>query len=401
VRIGGRATRRAPCELPGPKLSALPKASGWRLAVACGILAVACSGCFGGGSASLVVRVKGSQLVDAQGQPLRLLGVDRSGTEYACIEHLGIFAGPTDGNSIAAMKSWDINAVRLPLNEDCWLGINGAPVAFSGRHYRAAIEQYVRRLNQAGLFVILDLHWSAPGADGAYGQQPMADLDHAPAFWSSVARAFKSDPAVVFDLFNEPYGISWSCWLAGCQLPDGWRTAGMQTLVYAVRSTGARQPIIATGIGWGNNLTSWLRYEPYDPDNQLIAGFHAYGWLSCSNVTCWRNNLLPVAQVVPIVTTELGEGNCSGTFITQFMKWADASDVSYLGWSWNPAGCSAPALIRSWDGQPTNFGASLRANLLALASGQRRPVDRMRLGDRSTGHGRSDLLMARPVPVGG
>ena len=33
----------------------------------------------------------------------------------------------------------------------------------------------------------------------------MPDLDHSPAFWTSVAATFKSDPGVVFDVFNEPY----------------------------------------------------------------------------------------------------------------------------------------------------------------------------------------------------
>ena len=76
----------------------------------------------------------------------------------------------TDGpQAIAAMTSWHINAVRLPLNEDCWLGINGAPARYSGARYRAAIRAYVARLNHAGLYVILDLHWSAPGGHGQPG----------------------------------------------------------------------------------------------------------------------------------------------------------------------------------------------------------------------------------------
>jgi Cellulase (glycosyl hydrolase family 5) len=137
------------------------------------------------------------------------------------------------------MTSWRINAVRIPLNEDCWLGINGLPPRYSGARYRMAIRAYAERLHQAGLYVILDLHWNAPGQARATGQQPMADLDHSVAFWSSVARVFKADPAVAFDLYNEPYGISWKCWRDGCILPAGWRTAGMQALVDAVRSTGA------------------------------------------------------------------------------------------------------------------------------------------------------------------
>jgi len=38
--------------------------------------------------------------------------------------------------------------------------------------------------------------------------------------------------------------------------------------------------------------------------------------------------------------------------------------VSYLAWAWDPAGCSAPALIRSWDGQPTASGNRFRAHLI-------------------------------------
>ena len=55
----------------------------------------------------------------------------------------------------------------------------------------------------------------------------MPDMDHSPAFWTSVATAFKSNPAVVFDLFNEPFdptdprsgddgnasdAVTWGCW---------------------------------------------------------------------------------------------------------------------------------------------------------------------------------------------
>ena len=328
------------------------------------IVIMASVGC--GSSPALAVKVAGNLLVDPQGQPIRLLGVNASGAEYACIEDLGIFAGPTGEHAVAAMASWDINAVRLPLNEDCWLGINGAPARYSSARYRTAIEQFVTRLNKAGFYVILDLHWNAPGTVQATGQQPMADLDHAPAFWSSVARAFVSDPAVVFDLYNEPHDISWQCWRYGCLLPGGWRAAGMQTLVDAVRSTGALQPIIATGLNWGNDLSSWLQYRPHDPANQLVAGLHIYNDLACVTITCWNDVVRPLARTVPVVADELGDKTCSGAFVSSFMNWADSADVSYLGWSWNPSGCAGPALISSWSGQPTPYGAVIRDHLAAL-----------------------------------
>jgi endoglucanase len=355
----------------------------WRVALGLGVLA-ACTGC--SAESRLSVHVVGNHLVDGQGKPVRLLGVDRSGAEYACVsppdQHLGTFAGPTGRQAIASMAAWRINAVRVPLNEDCWLGINGAPRRYSSAHYRNVVAAYVARLHRAGLYVVLDLHWSAPGTTRAVGQQPMADLDHTPAFWSSVASAFKSDPAVIFDIYSEPHGISWACWRDGCRMPEGWLAAGMQTLVNAVRSTGARQPIIATGMEWGTDLSLWLEYRPHDPAHQLAAAVHVYDFTSCRSPACWSRTFQPVARAVPVVATELGQRACSGDFMGRFLDWADAIGVSYIGWSWNPAGCAAPSLIRSWDGQPTASGARLRDHLITVSGNRkvRRDQEANRVG---------------------
>ena len=324
---------------------------------------VTCSGC-GDGYPGL--HVAGNRLVDGQGQEIRLLGVNRSGAEYACVEGHPPLAGPAGRRAIAAMTAWRINAVRVPLNEQCWLGINGAPAGYGKDRYRAAIRRYVARLHQADLYVVLDLHWSAPGREQANGQRPMADRDHAPAFWSSLARSFKDDRAVAFDLFNEPHDVSWKCWRNGCVMPGGWRSAGMQALVNAVRSTGARQPIIATGISWGSDLSSWLEHRPHDPANQLAGGLHIFDFAECASLDCWRSTVGPVAREVPVVVTELGQRDCPTAFMDRFMNWADAAGVSYLGWSWNPFGCGGPALIRSWSGQPTPPGRQLRERLRSL-----------------------------------
>jgi endoglucanase len=84
-------------------------------------------------------------LVDADGHMVLLRGANRAGTEYACL-YGNVFDGPSDQASITAMKSWHINAVRVPMNEDCWLGLNGVPAASSGASYRDAIRAYVSLL---------------------------------------------------------------------------------------------------------------------------------------------------------------------------------------------------------------------------------------------------------------
>ena len=134
----------------------------------------------------------------------------------------GIFDGPNDAASVQAIAAWHTNVVRVPLNEDCWLGINGVNANYSGTTYQDAIVNYVNLLNQNGLYAIVELHWSAPGTTSATGQNPMPDADHSPAFWSSVASTFKTNHAVLFDLFNEPFPdnnqdttAAWTCWKNG------------------------------------------------------------------------------------------------------------------------------------------------------------------------------------------
>ena len=111
------------------------------------------------------LHVSGNKLVDANGNTVVLHGMDRSGTEYECVQGSGIFDGPSDQASITAMKSWGpVNAVRVPLNEACWNGESYVDSAYAGSTYQQAIVNYVNLLNSNGIAAILDLHWT----DGAY-----------------------------------------------------------------------------------------------------------------------------------------------------------------------------------------------------------------------------------------
>ncbi|WP_274536522.1 cellulase family glycosylhydrolase [Pseudofrankia sp. BMG5.36] len=313
------------------------------------------------------MRVSGTSIVDTSGSPVRLLGVDRSGTEYACIQGWGLFDGPSDDASVAAIASWKADVVRVPLNETCWLGINGAPAQYSGQVYRQAIVDYVGRLNAHGMAAVLDLHWSAPGTAKATGQQQMADADHAPDFWRSVATTFKGNSSVLFDLYNEPHDISWACWRDGGDCGTGYQVAGMQDLIDAVRGTGATNIVLATGNGWGGDLTGWLANKPADPTGNLAAGWHMYDFGGCATLSCFDTQIAPVSATVPLVAGEFGDTDCNHDFSDQTMNWLDSHGDSYLGWAWNTFDCGRfPALIKDYSGTPTAYGEGLRAHLASV-----------------------------------
>jgi len=322
------------------------------------------------------LHVKGNRLLDARNRVVRFHGVNRSGTEYACIQGWGIFDGPNNAASVRAMASWHVNAVRIPINEDCWLGINGVKPAYSGRNYRRAIVNYVRLLRRFGMYPELSLMWGAPGTSRATYQPGAPDKDHSPALWKSLAATFKHNRNVVLAPWGETV-VNANCFLRGgvCEATYGpndkpYATAGMQQAVTMMRRAGYKGVIAIPGVDYANNLSKWLSHKPRDPVRQLIAEAHVYGKNTCSSVSCFNRTLAPVARRVPLIFGETGESyddsDCGSSAISTIMNWADSHGVGYEAWTWDTWG-TCGALISSYSGTPNGaYGAWVRAHYASL-----------------------------------
>jgi len=326
----------------------------------------------------LSVRVSGNKFIDKDGKTIRLVGVNFSGQQYACAEGWGFFDAPATDASIAAMKSWGITAVRVPLNESCVLGINGVKAEYGGANYLKTIGDWVKKLNDNGLYVIVDQHHSHNGTAKATGQQAMANRDHANDYWKAVANYFKSSPAVLFDLYNEPYPdnnrdttAAWTCVRDGGNCNGvGFVAAGMQEMLNSVRSTGAKNPVLIAGPEYAGSLKRWMEFKPNDPENQLVASVHIYGQPLGSpydDQSRWEPEIAPVAAQVPIVIGEMGDSDCTHRFIDKLMPWADSKGLSYFGWGWVTSDCAdEPALINNYNGTPSAYGTGFRDHVKAL-----------------------------------
>ncbi|HJW48885.1 MAG TPA: cellulase family glycosylhydrolase, partial [Candidatus Limnocylindria bacterium] len=269
-----------------------------------------------------------------------------------------------------------------------------------GEPYQQAVESYVNLLTQNGVYVLLDLQWSAPAGQSANGLQAMPNTSYSEAFWRSAANRFKNNPRVLFDLFNEPIPNnnandstdsaalrSWSCWRdgwasgncdsaqnSGTNPMSGSQVVGMQALVDAVRSTGATNVIVLSGIQWGNTLWSnsarnILTYKPYDPLGQLVASLHVYPFTWCKDVACYDREVAPVAAQMPVVFGEFGHDGGDVAWLNTLMSWSDARGVGYLAWTWSigdSSGFSQLKLITSWNGTPNAYGRVIRDHQLAL-----------------------------------
>jgi endoglucanase len=317
------------------------------------------------------LHVSGNQLLDANNNLVRLHGVNYSGTEYACIQGWGVFDGPSDDASVAAIRSWNSNVVHIGLNEDCILGINGVAAAYSGSNYMNAIVAFVNKLHAHGMYAEVSLMWAAPGTQKALDHPVILDADHAPAALKAIANAFKGDPKTFIGLQSEPHDIGWACWKnGGSSCSVGYTALGMQGALDAVRSTGATNVVTASGINYANDLSQWLANRPSDPLNQLMAEAHVYGKNSCASTSCFNTNYAPVAASVPVVFGETGEtyddSSCGSTNINAFMTWADSHNVGYEAWTWDTWG-TCGSLISDFNGTPANaYGSYVKSHYANL-----------------------------------
>ena len=392
----------------GNKLFALSASC---LVIAAVILAVPMGAAAG---PSLGVRVAGNRLVDSTGSVLQLRGVNVAGLEFVPVQGWspsGPWGGATGDPSPnwAALRSWKLNTVRIPLNEASWLGYQCATVTGAlrdpdpGHNYQSAVRQAVTGATQAGLYVIIDLHWSAPKNFCPLAQNPMADQDNSIRFWSQVAAQYTDFPNVLFELFNEPFfwwltpgETEWGVMRDGGTLTqyvtgDGskyqvkytWKAAGMQQLLNAVRATGATNVVLVGAPSWCQDLSKWVTYKPIDPLKQIAAVWHAYP----NSATVgdgksaepkfgpvayeWTSHVLEAGY--PVVISEFGDHNARGTrsapFVSQLLPWADKAGASYLGWTWDTWQNEDNVLIKDKDGTPTDgYGTYVKQHFLCAAA---------------------------------
>ncbi len=335
--------------------------------------------------------VRDGALVDARtGDPWVPQGPSWSGFESACAQGWG-YSGldplgeDAEAQQAALIASWGADTVRLPLNQDCWLGTRSAPVSddFVERTplgYRRAVDRFVRALNDEGLVVVLDLHSRKRIGSAGFGSTAMPDSESL-AFWRSVAAQYSASPSVLFDAFSAPHSredvrgrpvfeLGWRCWgRGGCEVPveddrtptrpdrSTYEALGMADLVAAIRRAGAEQPILLSGLDRANDLSAWADWVP--EDDQLVAAFHAYDTAACGPA-CWEEVLAPLADRVPVLTTELGAEDPTDGWVADYLAFAEEHDIGSLLWVWAERPGDPMALVSDLEGTSTAWGELAR-----------------------------------------
>ncbi len=306
------------------------------------------------------LHVVGNRLETADGKPAWLQGVNVPSLEWSN-------AGERVLQSIVTVtEGWKANAIRLPVHEDRWFG-TGDGAKDGGAAYRKLVDEAVEAAATRGAYTVLDLH-----------RYKAAKEEHA-KFWTDAAAHFKDHPAVLFDLLNEPHGTSWEVWRNGGEVTDKAKdgtvkksqAVGMQALLDAVRSTGAKNVVVVGGLDYAYDLSGVLKGFALDDKggHGVVYATHVYNWKKG-----WQKSFLDVAAKHPIL---VGEAGCQveklsfipaaaqedpATWAPDMLGVIQQHKLNWTAWSFHPK--AAPPLLTGWEYTPTPFwGEPVKAAL--------------------------------------
>lgn len=310
------------------------------------------------------LRVQGNRLVDPDGKEVWLQGLNAGGLETLPQDDQPI------KSAVVGVDEWKANVIRVPVKGEFWFG-KSPYQKDDGKEYREKIDKIVTLVANRGAYVALDLHrFRAPTEEDA-------------KFWRDAATRYKDHPAVIFDLFNEPFGTSWEVWRDGGWVEDkkpagvdesaflteeekkkntGFQSIGMQGLINAARETGAKNVVIVGGLDWAYDLSGILKgYTVEDKGgNGIMLASHIYPWK-----TGWEEKVLALADKYPIFLGEVGADEKKMDFIPAERQEDPATWVpdmlgaiqkyrlNWTGWCFHPR--ATPIMISDWKYTPTPF----------------------------------------------
>jgi hypothetical protein len=263
-----------------------------------------------------------------------------------------------------AIEVWKANVIRLSIKPAYWAGEGCDPVA-----YKALVDAAVNMAANRGAYLLIDNH--------SYRAVKESDK----VFWVEVAEKYKNHPAVLFDIINEPFGISWEVWRNGGFVEEkskkaldesaflseeekkknqGYESPGMQKMVEVIRATGAKNILVAGGLDWAYDLSGILKGFALEDKtgHGIMYSAHIYPWKSD-----WQGKVLDIAAVHPIFVGEVGASNKKmdwlpaerqenpATWVPDMLGLIQKYKLNWSGFSFHPG--ASPVLILDWKFTPS------------------------------------------------
>lgn len=222
------------------------------------------------------LKVSNGKVLDESNNPIVLKGVNLPGLEWDSKAWFDI-------NAIKEIaENWKANLVRLPLNQDFYMS--------NKNNYRQTVRDVVDWCKAYGLYIILDLHWV-----DAQSEQTTLPNSGSKDFWIQMAKDFNEDDNVLYDLFNEPYNVSWTQWKSYAE-----------SYIQEILKYDSDAIFVVGGTDWAYDL-SQVASNPITSSSNVIYSTHHYPWKADANNGSYNS----LFGRYPILIGEFGYWNSS------------------------------------------------------------------------------------------
>jgi endoglucanase len=261
------------------------------------------------------LRVSGNRVVDSAGEPVQLRGMSLFWSQWS-----NYYTAHTVDQ---LADDWHATLVRAAL------GVENGGYLENAAGNEAKVVAVVDRAIARGIYVIIDWH------DHRAQDHQASSLD----FFTRMAKRYRSSPAVLYEIYNEPMGADWPT-----------VKVYAQAIISAIRAQDAHNLVIVGTPKWSQDVDV-AAMSPIAGDDAVAYTLHFYA----ATHKQWLRNKASVALEagLPLFVTEWGScaANGNGALDTaETMTWLSflqEHQISWANWALNDKAESCSALSPS------------------------------------------------------
>ncbi|MFI2778946.1 cellulase family glycosylhydrolase [Streptomyces sp. ALB3] len=266
------------------------------------------------------LHVCGVNLCNQYDRPVQLRGMSTHGIQWfdRCYNAASLDALANDWKS-------DLFRIAMYVQED---GYETDPAGFTSR-----VNSLVDMAEDRGMYAVIDFHTLTPG-------DPNYNLERAKTFFASVAARNAGKKNVIYEIANEPNGVSWSA-----------IKNYAEQVIPVIRAADPDAVVIVGTRGWSSlgvsdgSSESEVVNNPVNASNIMYA-FHFY---AASHKDNYRSAVSRAASRLPLFVSEFGTVTATGggtmdrASTTSWLDLLDQLKISYANWTYSEAPESSAA----------------------------------------------------------
>ncbi|ONI85186.1 cellulase [Saccharothrix sp. ALI-22-I] len=258
------------------------------------------------------LRVCGVKLCNRYGKPIQLRGMSTHGIQWyaQCVKTASLDALANDWKA-------DVLRISMYIQED---GYETNP-----RKFTDLVHGYIEEATKRGLYALVDWHQLSPG-------DPNHNTSRAKTFFKEIANRHKDKTNIIYDIANEPNGVTWS------------RVKSYaEQVIPVIRAEDSDSLVLVGTHGWSTFGLSDGRDPQEVVNNKVNASnvMYTFHFYAASHGTSYLNTLSKVADQVPVFVTEFGTQTSSGdgsnnfTRSQQYIDLMNQKKISWVNWNFS------------------------------------------------------------------